>query len=347
MENEILKVRKELDNIEISDVIDIDILQRFLDNFATGMNIASVAVDLNGTPITNPSAYTRICSNYTHSTKIGDDRCAECHKSGGEEAAKSGKPYVFRCHAGLIDFAAPIMVQGRHIGTILGGQTLTAAPDEEEFRKTAREIGVNEDEYVEAAKEIKIKDEKNIKAAAEVLFIVANALSQIGYSKLMIKFTSGDLLENFSQISATMEELAASSVNMNENQDKLNKEISNVKDISEKIIEILVSVKSIADQTKLIGLNASIEAARAGQAGKVFSVVAEEIGNLSRNSKQTAVNIEKLTSDISASMNYTLELSNSTMENVEQQSAGIEETTASIQEVLTLTNELYRMANDK
>lgn len=346
MENETLKVRKELDNIEISDVIDIDTLQRFLDNFAISMNIASVAVDMNGTPITNPSAYTRICSNYTHSTKIGDDRCAECHKAGGEEAAKAGKPYVFRCHAGLIDFAAPIIVQGRHIGTILGGQTLTTAPDEEAFRKTAREIGVNEDEYVAAAKEIKIKDEQNVKAAAEVLFIVANALSQIGYSKLMIKVTSGDLLENFSQISATMEELAASSVNMNENQDKLNKEITNVKGISEKIIEILVSVKSIADQTKLIGLNASIEAARAGQAGKVFSVVAEEIGNLSRNSKQTAINIEKLTSEISESMNFTLGLSNSTMENVEQQSAGIEETTASIQEVLTLTNELYKMAHE-
>jgi len=42
----------DLSVLEIKDVIDIELLQRFQDNFATGMNIASVIVDKNGTPIT-------------------------------------------------------------------------------------------------------------------------------------------------------------------------------------------------------------------------------------------------------------------------------------------------------
>ncbi len=333
-------------DIKVTDVIDVEVLQKFLDNFAIGMNIASVAVDLNGEPVTKPSFYTNICANYTHSTKIGDDRCALSHKKGGEEAARTRKPYIFKCHSGLIDFAAPIMVNEIQIGTILGGQILTEKPDAEAFRKTAREIGVNEDRYVAAANEVNIMEEKNIAAAAEVLFIVANTLSQMGYQKLKIRNTSGDLLESFSQISATMEELAASSVIVNENQDNLNHEIIHIKEISEQIIKILASIKSIADQTKLIGLNASIEAARAGEAGKVFSVVASEIRNMSQNSKETAVNIEKLTTDIQASINKTLNISSSTMENVEQQSAGIQETTASVEEVLSLTNELYQMTNE-
>lgn len=334
-----------LANIKVSDVIDIKLLQNFLDNFADSMNIASVAVDINGEPITNPSSYTNICMNYTHSTRVGDDRCAASHKKGGEEAARTGKPYIFKCHAGLIDFAAPIMVNGQLIGTILGGQILKERPDEDEFRRTAREIGVNEDEYVLAANEVNITTEKNIKAASEVLFIVANALSQIGYQKKKIESTTGDLLESFTQISATMEELAASSVSVNENQDILNNEILNVRNISDQIIQILVSIKNLADQTKLIGLNASIEAARAGEAGRVFSVVATEIRKMSQDSKETAINIEKLTAAIQTSVNKTLQISNATMENVEQQSAGIEETTASIEEVLSLTNELYQMSH--
>jgi ligand-binding sensor protein len=53
------------------------------------------------------------------------DRCAVSYKKGGEEAARTGKPYIYKCHAGLIDFAAPIMINGVQIGTILGGQILT------------------------------------------------------------------------------------------------------------------------------------------------------------------------------------------------------------------------------
>lgn len=183
----------DIGSLEIKDVIDINMLQNFQDNFARSMDIASVTVDINGNPVTKPSAYTDFCMNFTHSTKIGDSRCAESHKRGGEEAARYGKPYVYRCHAGLIDFAAPILVNGKQIGTILGGQILTSAPLESDFRKTAREIGVYEEGYIKALKKVKITSEKNVKAAAEVLFIVANAFSKIGYEELKLKRISKDL----------------------------------------------------------------------------------------------------------------------------------------------------------
>ena len=128
------------------------------------------------------------------------------------------KPYIYTCHAGLIDFAAPILVGDYQIGTILGGQVLTSAPNETKFRKTANEIGVNEDGYVDAVKKVYMTNEKNVTAAAEVLYIVANSLSQAGYERLKLSNMSQFLAENFSQISATMEELSASSVNVTNNQ---------------------------------------------------------------------------------------------------------------------------------
>ncbi|AZV58260.1 PocR ligand-binding domain-containing protein [Clostridium sp. AWRP] len=335
----------DLNLIEIKDVIDIDLLQKFQDNFAESMDIGSVTVDVNGKPVTKPSCYTDFCIKFTQSTKIGSDRCAESHKRGGEEAARTGRPYVYTCHAGLIDFAAPIIVEGRQIGTILGGQILNSNPEESKYRESAKEIGINEDEYVQAVNKVKITTEKSVKAAAEVLYIIANALSKMGYEELKIRGMSQVLSDNFNQISATMEELSASSVNVTTNQHVLNEEVSNVKNISVEINTILDSIKSIADQTKMLGLNAAIEAARAGEVGKGFGVVATEIRSLSQSSKETALKISELTSKIEDSVGKTIESSNSTLENAEQQSAAIEEVTASLQEITEFTDTLNKLAN--
>ncbi|MDF2673884.1 MAG: chemotaxis protein [Clostridiales bacterium] len=343
--NTILRTNNNLANLKLQDVLDIDVLQNFQDNFAISMDIASVTVDINGDPVTKPSSYTSFCNDFTHSTTIGDNRCAESHKKGGEEAVRTGRPYIYKCHAGLIDFAAPIMVEGTLIGTILGGQILYSNPEEDGYRQTAREIGVNEDGYVEAVNKVKITTERNIKAAAEVLFIVANTLSQIGYQQYQLKTMTNELTDNFSQISATMEELSSSAVSVTDNQHQLNNEIVNVQKISEQINTILDSIKSIADETKMLGLNAAIEAARAGEAGRGFGVVATEIRSLSQSSKETAMQIMSLTSDIQTSVQKTLEISNSTLSSTEQQSAAIEETNASVEELLALTNELNKIAN--
>jgi len=333
--------------LEIKDVIDIKLLQTFQDNFATGMNIASVTVDIDGAPVTKPSSYTSFCMDFTHSTKVGDDRCALSHKKGGEEAARTLKPYIYNCHAGLIDFAAPILVGDYLIGTILGGQVLTSDPEESKYRKTANEIGVNEEGYVDAVKKVYMTNEKNITAAAQVLFIVANSLSQSGYERLKLSISSQILSENFSQISATMEELSASSVNVTNNQQNLSDEIINVKKISIEINTILESIKSIADQTKMLGLNAAIEAARAGDAGRGFGVVATEIRKLSQNSRETAVKINDLTNKIQESVNKTIDTSHATLETTEQQSAAIQEVTSSLMEVTILADELSSMATRK
>ncbi|WP_234123757.1 PocR ligand-binding domain-containing protein [Clostridium hydrogenum] len=332
-------------NVKLQDVIDLNFLQKFQDDFGESLEIASITVDMDGKPVTKPTRYTRFCSALTQGSQAGINRCAASHKRGGEEAARTGKPYIYTCHAGLIDFAAPIIVDGEQIGTILGGQVTYDKPNEQNVLKTASELGIDKEQYMEEASKIRSIAENKVRAAADILYIVANNLSRIGYEQIKIKQVTNTLSENFSQISAAMEELAASSVEVTANQENLNKEILKVQKISGEINNILGYIKSIADETRMLGLNAAIEAARAGEAGKGFGVVASEIRKLSQNSKETAVKISELTEKIQGSVNKTLESADSTLNTTQQQSAAIQETNASVEEVMNLTEELKNLAN--
>ena len=224
---------------------------------------------------------------------------------------------------------------------------LTDLPDENKYRRIAREIGVDEEGYVDAVKEVRKLSKDSIEAAANVLFIVANSMSRTAYQHRKLKGIAGILNDGIAQISATMEELAASACTVSENQAKLNNEIKNVNLVTGEINQVTTLIKDIADETRLLGLNAAIEAARAGEAGLGFGVVAQEIRKLSADSKQTVGKIQEFTTAIGSSVEKTVNMGNETSATVEQQAAAIEEVTASIEEIHSLTEQLNALANEE
>jgi len=81
-------------------------------------------------------------------------------------------------------------------------------------------------------------------------------------------------------------------------------QIQSLAKVSEELWKLLDEVKSVADQTDLLSLNASLEAARAGQAGRGFSVVAGEVRKLSERSRKAADRMRSLTSQITSASGH-------------------------------------------
>ena len=251
--------------MEIREFTDMKKFENIMANWATATGLATVAVGADGKYISECYNFTDFCIKLTRGSAEGCARCEKCDREG------SG---VYHCHAGLIDFGIPLVVNGEKVGSVIGGQVLPESPDESKFRQVAREIGVDEDTYIAALHKVNVRTEEAIRASAELL---------------------GEVLNNF--INAEYE-TKKNKVML----DKLSGGVAQTNELVEQIKGKTNELKSLQNKQKILALNASIEAARAGEKGAGFAVVAKEVGKLSEQSTVVNKEIEDIVLNIAGAV---------------------------------------------
>ncbi len=169
------------DDLNITDLIEVDTLQRIQDAFAEMTGMAALVTDVYGVPVTKSSNFTDFCMKYTRKSPVGRQRCEWCDRFGAEQTLESGCATTYFCHAGLIDFAAPIVVNNKHVGCFIGGQVLTKPMTEKRIRQVAKDLDIEPEGYIAAAKKVHIRDKHVIDKAADFLYKISYVLSDIAY----------------------------------------------------------------------------------------------------------------------------------------------------------------------
>lgn len=170
----------------ISDLVDIKTLQEILDAFTTTTGLMANIVDVEGVSIFPRKGIKKCCKfcRIIYSLEGGKNRCQAAYKRAGKQAALFGEPYIFRCPSGLIEWAAPIVLNGEHVGTIICGQVLMWAPEEFfwiELRKMNQPLTDDFEELFEAVGELAIVTGNQVQASAYLLYVVANYIMKAGW----------------------------------------------------------------------------------------------------------------------------------------------------------------------
>lgn len=174
------------EELELTALVDVDILQRMQDAFSAMTGIAAITTDIHGVPVTKGSDFSEFCMDCIRNTEEGRMRCEMCDKTGARLALEKGEAVTYVCHAGLVDFAAPIMAKDKMVGCFIGGQVLIEPLNVEEVQRIAVELGGDSEKYVMAVNKVNVMSKEQIQKAAGFLYTIATILSDIAYSRYIV-----------------------------------------------------------------------------------------------------------------------------------------------------------------
>lgn len=122
--------------------------------------------------------------------------------------------------------------------------------------------------------------------ATESAGAIAGSVEIAENTSVVIKQTGSDMQQAKAYFSDASRELSDGTARMS----GLAKSIKDIEDSSEEIAGVIETINSIAKKTKILALNAEVEAARVGEAGRSFAVVAHEVGDLALSVETAAKN---------------------------------------------------------
>ncbi|QDR78999.1 diguanylate cyclase domain-containing protein [Sporomusa termitida] len=171
--------------MEFPELVDIAKLQQLLDSMYAVTGIPSAILD-NHSVVLIASGWQDICQKFH---RVFPETAARCHDSDQRiyQQLLAGQFAGYRCENGLIDYACPIIIEGRHLASLFVGQFFMEKPDEEFFRNQARRFGFKEDEYLAALHKVPVIPQESVASIIEFFSQLASIITHLCYQVLRSK----------------------------------------------------------------------------------------------------------------------------------------------------------------
>lgn len=183
----------------------------------------------------------------------------------------------------------------------------------------------------QAAVEAQQRSEVEIETATQQLGAMVHSVADIGEQvQKNAKEVDGAIQTSQQGVQLAKSEMDALSNRVT----AVNDAMSRLKTDSDNISRTLIVIREISEQTNLLGLNAAIEAARAGDSGRGFAVVADEVRQLAQRTGDATVEIETLTQSLKAGANSGNEAISVSLEQLERNVRATDEVAQALSTVI-------------
>lgn len=189
--------------LDLGYIINADSFQVIQDDIAEATNMAIITVDYKGTAVTKHSKCSEFCKIVRKHPNYRD-LCEKCDSRGGLEAVRIQKPYIYVCHAGLVDVATPIIVDGQYLGAVMVGQVLIEDEDKEKLEqivnnKYSNMDLISEKDVHEAYKLLPVMTLDKVKSISRMMFHISSYIVK----EAMLKISLSEMNEKFLAINRT------------------------------------------------------------------------------------------------------------------------------------------------
>lgn len=198
-----------------------------------------------------------------------------------------------------------------------------------------RQVNHSSDQVAAASTQLSTSAQALSQGTIEQASSVEELAARISEISDQAKHTASRALNVRSQTHHTGEEVSLCNQQMKKLMDAMEK----IQNSSDKIGKIIKTIEDIASQTNILALNAAVEAARAGNAGKGFAIVAQEVRDLAGKSTEAAQNTSALIEHSTDAVNVGTEIASHTADILQEVVSSIQSVVDSIDNIATVSNE--------